>query len=139
MSLACFTCGLGTSDKYTPKEEAPEPSMNFRYVPEPALSELGNYVRQRREHVVIFTSTADVRAEITRNVTERSQPIDQYPKGRQFLGDEEYLTILRDLLNLSNILDDMEQTGWVPYQNRSSYYNQYSRLYRMLMSKATGK
>ena len=96
----------------------------FRNIPEPQVSELANYVRQRREHVVLYMTTADVRTEITRNVTERTQPVDQYPKGRQFLQDEEYLTILRDILNLSNILDDMEQTGWVPYQNRSAYYSE---------------
>mmetsp|Transcript_1813 Transcript_1813/g.4803 ORF Transcript_1813/g.4803 Transcript_1813/m.4803 type:complete len:140 (-) Transcript_1813:525-944(-) len=132
-------CACGTKDKYVTKEDIPESSMNFRHVAEPHLSELGNYLRQRHEHVVVYASTADIRAEVTRNVTERTQPIDQYPKGRQFLGDEDYLTILRDLLNLSNILDDMEQTGWVAYQNRSAYYNQYSRLYRMLMARATGK
>ncbi len=27
-----------------------------------------------------------------------------------------------DLLNLSNILDDMEQTGWVPYQARTQVW-----------------
>lgn len=124
MSQLLSLCACGTKDKYVPTEDVPDTNMNFRYVPEPQLSELGNYVRQRREHVVIFSSTADVRAEVTRNVTERSQPIDQYPKGRQFLADEDYLTILRDLLNLSNILDDMEQTGWVPYQNRNSYYSE---------------
>lgn len=99
--------------------------MDFRHIPEPQLGELANYVRQRREHVVLLGTTADVRTEITRNVTERVQPVDQYPKGRQFLQDEEYLTVLRDLLNLSNILDDMEQTGWVPYQNRSAYYSEF--------------
>jgi hypothetical protein len=46
--FSCWTC-VAKESKYSPKEEAPEPSMNFRYVPEPALSELGNYVRQRRE------------------------------------------------------------------------------------------
>ncbi len=38
---------------------------------------------------------ADVRAEIIRNVTEQTQPVDQYPKGRQFLNDEEYMSILK--------------------------------------------
>ena len=123
--------------RYLPKEEdAADPIMEFKHVPEPQLSELSNYVRQRREHVVIYLTSADTRAEITRNVTEQIQPVDQYPKGRQFLNDEEYLAILRDMLNLSNILDDMEQTGWVPYQNRTQYYNLYSKLYRMLLNKA---
>lgn len=55
-----------------------------------------------------------MQTEITRNVTETIQPVDLYPKGRQFLQDEDYLSVLRDLLNLSNILDDMEQTGELP-------------------------
>lgn len=110
--------------------------MEFRHVPEPQLGELVNYVRQRREHIVYYMTTADVRAEITRNVTEQIQPVDQYPKGRQFLNDEEYMLVLKDLLNLSNILDDMEQTGLVPYQNRTQYYNLYSKLYRVLLAKA---
>ena len=122
-------CSCGTKQKYLPNEEAAattdsQPVMDFKHVAEPNLSELTSYVRQRREHVVIYATTADVRAEVTRNVTDRIQPIDQYPKGRQLLHDEEYVLILRDLLNLSNILDDMEQTGWVPYQNRSAYYSE---------------
>lgn len=129
-------CSCGAKKKYLPKEEVADPIMDFKHVPEPQLSELVNYVRQRREHVHIYMTTADIRAEITRNVTETIQPVDQYPKGRQFLQDEDYLTILRDLLNLSNILDDMEQTGWVPYQNRTQYYNLYSKLYRLLLNKA---
>ena len=98
--------------------------MNFRHIPEPQLGELVNYTRQRQDQVVMLASTADVRNEITRNVTDRIQPVDQYPKGRQFLQDEDYLLILKDLLNLSNILDDMEQTGFVPYQKRSSYFSE---------------
>lgn len=106
--------------------------MEFSHIPEPQLSELVSYMRQRREHLIYFNTTADVRAEVTRHVTEQIQPVDQYPKGRQFLADEEYMQILKDLLNLSNILDDMEQTGLVPYQSRTQYYAIYSRLYRMV-------
>lgn len=129
MALCCGSMDSvnNPSAKYHPdsqKQSDTTLNMEFRHVPEPQVSELANYVRQRREHVVILATTTDVRAEITRNVTERTQPIDQYPKGRQFLSDEEYLLILRDLLNLSNILDDMEQTGWVPYANRSAYYSE---------------
>jgi hypothetical protein len=36
----------------------------------------------------------------------------------------------------SQVLDDMEQTGVIPYLNRGSYYNVYSRLYKLLSSKA---
>lgn len=136
-------CTCGTKQKYLPNEEVSavdqQPVMDFKHVEEPQLTELTNYVRQRREHIVILVSTAEVRTELTRNVTERTQPVDQYPKGRQFLGDEDYVLILRDLLNLSNILDDMEQTGYVPYKNLSLYYSQYSKLYRMLINKASGK
>ena len=39
--------------------------------------------------------------------------------------------ILRDLLNLSNILDDMEQTGIVSYSNRTQYYALYRRDQRL--------
>lgn len=129
-------CGGAPNKKYLPKEETFDNIMEFKHIPEPQLSELTNYVRQRREHIIIYMTTADIRTEITRNVTEQIQSVDQYPKGRQFLQDEEYLGILRDLLNLSNILDDMEQTGWVPYQNRTAYYGCYSKLYRMLLAKA---
>lgn len=80
---------------------------------------------------------AAMQAEITRNVTETIQPVDQYPKGRQFLHDEDYLSVVRDMLNLSNILDDMEQTGWVPYTSRTQYYNMYSKLYRSLLQRAS--
>jgi hypothetical protein len=85
----------------------------------------------------VMTLPCTMQAEITRNVTETIQPVDQYPKGRQFLQDEDYLSVLRDLLNLSNILDDMEQTGWVPYANRTQYYNMYSKLYRSLLQRAS--
>jgi hypothetical protein len=34
------------------------------------------------------------------------------------------------------VLDDMEQTGVIPYFNRGNYYNVYSRLYKLLASKA---
>jgi hypothetical protein len=34
-----------------------------------------------------------------------------YPKAHQLLHDEDYLLILRDMLNLSAVLDDMEFTG----------------------------
>lgn len=44
--------------------------------------------------------------------------------------------VAQDLLNLSNILDDMEQTGIVSYANRTQYYALYSKLYRMLIAKA---
>jgi hypothetical protein len=132
-------CGNSEEKYQTKGEEVVEHLMDFRHIPEPQVNELANYVRQRKEHVAILATTSDVRTEITKNITERTQFVDQYPKGRQFLQDEEYLLILRDLLNLSTILDDMEQTGWVPYQNRSTYYNQYGKLYRMLLNKASGK
>jgi hypothetical protein len=47
------------------------------------------------------------------------------------------LLLFQDLLNLSNILDDMEQTGWIPYTSRTQYYNLYSKLYRLLMNKSS--
>lgn len=126
----------GTKHKYLPKEEVPDPVMDFKYIPEPQLSELVSYMRQRRDHLAYYNTTADTRAEVIRNVTEQVQPIDQYPKGRQFLNDDEYMSILKDLLNLSNILDDMEQTGIVAYPNRTQYYALYSKLFRMLLAKA---
>ncbi|GAX84097.1 hypothetical protein CEUSTIGMA_g11520.t1 [Chlamydomonas eustigma] len=119
MALCCGS----SEEKYQSKgAEVVKPLMDFRHIPEPQVTELANYVKQRKEHLTALATTSDVRTEITKNITERTQPVDQYPKGRQFLQDEEYLLILRDLLNLSTILDDMEQTGWVPYQNRSTYY-----------------
>lgn len=121
----------------TPAPEPEPPSVEFKHVPEPLKGELASYVRQRKEHVTVLTTTADVRVEVTKNVMERLQPIDLYPKGRQLLGDEEYVLILKDLLNLGNILDDMEQTGWVPYQNRIAYNNLYGKVYRLLAAKAT--
>ena len=77
------------------QEEAPDPVLEFSHIPEPQLTELVGYMRQRREHLVYYNTTADVRAEVTRHVTEQVQPVDQYPKGRQFLGDEEYMQILK--------------------------------------------
>lgn len=123
-------------NKYLPKEHSSDTVMEFKHVPEPQLSELGNYVRQRREQILFYSTTADVKAELLKNVTEQTQPIDSYPKGRQYVNDEEYLLIVRDLLNLSNILDDMEMTGTIPYQIRSQYYNLYGKLYRLLFQRA---
>lgn len=148
--------------KYAPKDEPPiaTPYMEFVHIGEPHVGELELYVKNRREHVHIYTTTAEVRNKMLRNITDNAQLIDQYPKGewhgpqgcppgfrwprgrgehrqeskglqtsgtvldgqfnafevnsaagRQYLQDEDYLLILRDLLNLSNILDDMEQTG----------------------------
>lgn len=59
-----------------------------------------------------------------------------YPRAQQFLNDEEYLSIMRDLLNLNSVLDDMEQSGLVPYSQRGHYYNTYSGIYRLLLSKS---
>lgn len=135
--MSCF-CAGSASKKYQPREpETESVQMEFKHVPEPQQSELVNYLRSRREHVHIYMNTADIKAEITRNVTETIQPVDQYPKGRQFLHDEDYLSVVRDMLNLSNILDDMEQTGWVPYTSRTQYYNMYSKLYRSLLQRAS--
>lgn len=110
--------------------------MDFRYIPEPCLSELNNYVQQRKAHIHCYVTLADVKSELLRNVTEQIQPVDSYPKGRQFLQDEEYLSVLKDMFNLSNVLDDLEQTGAFPHHTRGQYYNVYTRLYRMLLSKA---
>ena len=118
-----FCCGGPSVKRYATDDslEASDRSlMDFRHIPEPHLGELAYYLRQRRDNVVILATTEDVRTEITKNGL---QPVDQYPKGRLFLNDEDYMMILRDLLNLSNILDDMEQTGFVPYTNRTSYYS----------------
>ncbi len=73
---------------------------------------------------------ADVKTELTRSIMDAIALADLYPKGRQMMADEEYLIVLRDLLNLSNILDDMEQTGWVPYPSRTQFFNVYTRLAR---------
>lgn len=78
----------GTKSKYLPKDqqsgaEAVSPLMDiFKNIQEPQLSELVNYVRQRREHVHLYMTSADIKAEVLRNVTETIQPVDQYPKGR---------------------------------------------------------
>eukprot|EP00798_Chlamydomonas_sp_ICE-L_P014147 gene14147-20110_t len=128
-SLSC--CGGAPEQRYSPKEEVVESSstvMDFKHIPEPQLSELTNYMRQRREHVTIYLTNDDIRAEITRNVTEHIQQVDHYPKGRQFLQDDDDLD-----------KDDKELTGLVPYQNRTAYHACYSKLYRMLQTKALGK
>jgi hypothetical protein len=54
----------------------------------------------------------DVRAELLRSVAPGITQADMYPKARSLINDEEYLYILRDMFNLSNVLDDMEFTGW---------------------------
>ncbi len=43
------------------------------------MTELGNYVKQRREFIHIFPTVADIRTEMLRNVTETVQLIDHYP------------------------------------------------------------
>jgi hypothetical protein len=113
--------------------------MEFKHVPEPYLSEIQSYVRQRREYVTLFSDLDDVRSELLRSLTPGQpplHPVDMYPKARQLITDDEYIGILRDMFNLSNVLDDMEHTGCIPYQNRGHYYNVYSRLYRMLVARA---
>ncbi len=71
--------------KYQPKEEPPAatPYMEFVHIGEPHVGELELYVKNRREHVHIYTSTAEVRNKMLRNITENAQLIDQYPKGVQ--------------------------------------------------------
>jgi len=113
--------------------------MEFKFVPEPYASEIHMYVRQRREHILLFATLADVRSELLRRVPvtpNELQPIDLYPRGRAMLNDDDYLSILKDMFNLSNVLDDMELTGAPPYHNKGHYYNVYSRLYRMLVARA---
>jgi hypothetical protein len=85
--------------------------MEFRFVQEPFISEINNYIRQRREHITFYTTTQDVRAELLRSVAPGITQADMYPKARQLINDEEYLYILGDMFNLSNVLDDMEFTG----------------------------
>ena len=110
--------------------------VEFANVPEPLLADLLKYVKYRKEHLRFYQSLSDVRAELLRNITDQIQPIDAYPKGRHFLTDDDYVSVLRDMFNLSVVLDDMEQTGGVSHGHRAPYYNQYSRLYRLLASKA---
>lgn len=125
---------------WRPKSHPPlndlAPGMEFRFVQEPYLSEINNYIRQRREHITFFATAQDVRSELLRTVAPGISPADMYPKAHQLMNDEDYLMILRDMFNLSNVLDDMEHTGCIPYHNRGHYYNVYSRLYRMLLQKA---
>eukprot|EP00879_Flechtneria_rotunda_P001615 GHRR01001775.1.p1 GENE.GHRR01001775.1~~GHRR01001775.1.p1 ORF type:complete len:134 (+),score=23.06 GHRR01001775.1:544-945(+) len=125
---------------WRPKSHPPlddlAPGMEFRFVQEPYLSEINNYIRQRQEHIKFFTTTQDVRAELLRTVAPGITPADMYPKAHQLVKDDDYLLILRDMFNLSSVLDDMEHTGTVPYHIRGHYYNVYSRLYRMLLQKA---
>ena len=114
-----------------------QPKLELKTVTEPQRSELLSYAWQRREHLNLFMNPADVKSEMTRQVMEKLQQIDLYPRGRQLIEkDEEYFFILRDLLNLGVILDDMEQTGWVPYSHRTAYYNLYAKIYRALTTRA---
>lgn len=78
---------------------------------EPYLSEIHNYIRQRRENIAFFTTTSAVRAELARELAGNMKVGDLYPKSSVLKDDEEYLLILRDMFNLSNVLDDMEFTG----------------------------
>ncbi|KAJ9516504.1 hypothetical protein QJQ45_011145 [Haematococcus lacustris] len=112
--------------------------MEWTHIPEPQLTELANFVRQRREHIVIFQTTADVKAELMRNVTENIQIVDLYPAGRAMMNDEEYLVILRDLLNLSNCLDLMEQVS-TPYASMKQYFNIYGKVFRLLQATARSR
>jgi len=128
----CISGICGTGRKYLPKEEAPAPCVDFTHLSEPHLADLVAYLNQRRVHVKHFASLPDVRTELTRKVTDQFQLIDQYPKGRQNLNNDEYVSILKDMLNLSALLDDMEQTGLIPYLNRTPFYNMYAKLFRLL-------
>jgi hypothetical protein len=110
--------------------------MELKYVPEPYATEIINYLRQREKHITLFSSAADVRKELQRTVFESYRQIDTYPKGQVLINDDEYVAVLKDMLNLSLILDDMEITGAIPYLNKGNYYNVYSRLYKLLVSKA---
>ena len=132
-----------TADTATDTSSKPEaqvdmqPKLELKTVTEPQRSELLSYAWQRREHLNLFMTPADVKSEMTRQVMEKLQQIDLYPRGRQLIDkDEEYVIILRDLLNLGVILDDMEQTGWVPYSHRTAYYNLYAKIYRALTTRA---
>lgn len=111
-----------------------EQHMEFKYVQEPYLTEISQYIWQRREHLQLFATVADVKAELLRNVTDNLQPIDSYPRGRQLINDDDYVMVIRDMFNLSTVLDDMEMTGAVAYHQRSHYYQVYSKLYRMLVA-----
>ena len=51
-------------------------------------------------------------------------------------GDDEAVQILRDMLTLGASLDDIGLRGVVPFQNRSTYYDVYGRLYRLLTARA---
>lgn len=113
--------------------------MEFKHVGEPYLKDIQQYVRQRQEHLHFYGDLQGVRAELLRQLTPSQPPlqaVDLYPKARQLINDDEYVSILRDMLNLSTVLDDMEQTGTIPYAIRGHYYNVYSKLYRMLAAKA---
>ncbi|KAL6749004.1 hypothetical protein V8C86DRAFT_2862149 [Haematococcus lacustris] len=146
----CSCWRLQSSKRYLPKEEQPRPGneqlslpqvaagMEWTHIPEPQLTELANFVRQRREHIVIFQTTADVKAELMRNVTENIQIVDLYPAGRAMMNDEEYLVILRDLLNLSNCLDLMEQVS-TPYASMKQYFNIYGKVFRLLQATARSR
>ena len=126
-----------SSSKPETATEILQPKLEFKTVTDPQRSELLSYAWQRRDHINLFITPADVKAEMTRQVMEKLQQVDLYPRGRHLMNnDEEYLFILRDLLNLGVILDDMEQTGWVPYSHRTAYYNLYGRIYRQLATRA---
>ncbi|KAF5838516.1 hypothetical protein DUNSADRAFT_2714 [Dunaliella salina] len=155
MVCGCFggkSSGKAKAKQYSPDEKQPpqpaekkeashkpEPApvaADFKHMPEPILQEITNYVKQRGSAILLYPTLADVRAELLRNVNESIQQVDIYPKGRQMLNDDEYMAVMKDLLNLSNILDDMEQTGVVPYTSRTQYYNLHSKLHRLLIAKA---
>ncbi|GBF96405.1 hypothetical protein Rsub_09204 [Raphidocelis subcapitata] len=131
-------CMCWRSNLAPPLDELPR-DMEFKFVPEPYASEIHLYVRQRREHILLYATLADVRAELLRRVPvtpNELQPVDLYPRGRAMLNDDDYLSILKDMFNLSNVLDDMELTGAPPYHAKGHFYNVYSRLYRMLVARA---
>ncbi|KAJ9516746.1 hypothetical protein QJQ45_027158, partial [Haematococcus lacustris] len=64
--------------------------------------------------------------------------VDLYPAGRAMMNDEEYLVILRDLLNLSNCLDLMEQVS-TPYASMKQYFNIYGKVFRLLQATARSR
>lgn len=115
--------------------------MDFQHVPEPYLTELTSYARQRRDQLILYSTLDATRSELLRNVIAndslQQKHIDRYPRGRQLIHDDEYVLVIRDLLNLSSILDDIEQGSHVPYQTRTQYYNLYAKLYRLATMRAS--
>ena len=130
----------GTSSKYLPKTPDDGVNVNLEFKNIQDSPELNSYLRTRRDHISLLRTTTEVKNELLKPAnsknTDNLQQIDLYPKGRQYINDDEYLLIMKDIINLSLVLDDIEQTGFLPFHQRTALHATYHGLHKKLTARA---